>query len=174
MARLFSLILRETTSHLRCISRDIWPSGGGNFLSGPSPRPIKIALIQFPITCFLWIKQEFLALKHKNGLSWLILKFCFQRNIGGGRREAIQWKEVTKTAEKDNLVWNVVRFPNPLALGHPDTCQLGSPTSEMLPSTNFPGDTFSPFLSTLDNFERLWTRLPPPDLDLLSLCTFRF
>ena len=55
---------------------------GGNFLSGPSPRPIKIALIQFPITCSLWIKQEFLALKHKNGLSWLILKFCFpQRNI---------------------------------------------------------------------------------------------
>ena len=54
---------------------------GGNFLSGPSPRPIKIALIQFPITCFLWIKQEFLALKHKNGLSWLILKFCFQRNM---------------------------------------------------------------------------------------------
>ena len=100
---------------------------GGNFLSGPSPRPIKIALIQFPITCFLWIKQEFLALKHKNGLSWLILKFCFpQRNIGGGRRVAIQWKEVTKTAEKDNLVWKVDRFPNPLAPGHPDT-PVGEP-----------------------------------------------
>ena len=176
MARLFSLILRETTSHLRCISRDIWPSGGELFVWPKSqayqnrPHPISNHLLSLD-------KTRILSFEAQKRLIMTYSKILFssaQHCIGGGRRVAIQGMKVTKTAEKDNLVWNVVRFPNPLALGHPHTCQLGSPTNEMLPSTNFPGDTFSPFLSTLDNFERLWTRLPPPDLDLLSLCTFRF